>query len=99
MALGLLALLAVAIGPALFRVQTKRRDRLAIGGEPHVREIADEAAQLKIVRLHGIVPFSPFGDCWLLMACQHQAGMSWQSKLVTFWDARGQRARRAVTKK
>ena len=36
-----------------------------------------------------MVPFSPFGDCWLLMARQHQAGMSWQSKLVTFATPEG----------
>jgi hypothetical protein len=39
-----------------------------------------------------MVPFSPFGDCWLLMARQNQTGLSWQSKLVNFGDAAGKRA-------
>src|SRR3954452_571641 len=89
MALGLPALLAIAIRPELLGVQTKRRHRLAVGGEAHLGEVADEAAQLKVVGLHGMVPFSPFGDCWLFMACQHQTGLSRQSKLVTFGTPSG----------
>jgi hypothetical protein len=89
MALRLLALFAIAIGPVLFRVQTKRRDRLAIGGEPHVREVADEAAQLKGVGLHGMVPFSPFGDCWLIMARQHQTGRGSSQNLSLFGTPEG----------
>jgi hypothetical protein len=38
------------------------RIRLAAKGETHIRWIADEAAQLKVVDLHEKVPFSPFGD-------------------------------------
>jgi hypothetical protein len=96
MALRLLALLAVAIRPALLGVQTKRRHRLAVGGEAHLGEVADEAAQLKVVGLHEMVPFSPFGDCWLFMACQHQAGLSQQSKLVTLERRREAREARRL---